>query len=220
MAALPDAPDVSELTVAEREQRDAGEAAALLVEPGMRLGLGTGRTVAWFLQAVARRGLGGLRCVATSPETERRALALGLSVEPFETLDGLDIAVDGADQVARDRWLVKGGHGAHLREKIVATAAERFIVIVGSEKLVERVGPPVPLELAQFGIAATLNQLDGARIRDGAPSSPDGGVLADLHGDVADPAALSLALDATPGVIAHGLFDPAIVSEVIVGGQG
>src|SRR5439155_10898097 len=96
---------------------------------------------------LAGRGLEGLRCVATSPETEAAARALGLAVLPFEDLERLDVAVDGADQVAPDRWLVKGGHGAQTREKIVAAAAERFVVIVSSDKLVEAIGPPVPLEV-------------------------------------------------------------------------
>jgi ribose 5-phosphate isomerase A len=203
----------------ERERRKAGEAAALLVEPGMRVGLGTGGTVAWFLSALAERRVPGLRCVATSPETEQSARRLGIPVEPFRELDRLDIAVDGADQVARDGWLVKGGHGAHLREKIVAAAAERFVVIASSEKLVDRVGPPVPLELLSFGIAATLGQVGRARLREGAPLTADGGVLADLYGEIDDPASVAAALDATPGVAAHGLFAPVLVDRIIVGGE-
>jgi ribose 5-phosphate isomerase A len=209
----------SSLTLEQREQREAGEAAALLVAPGMRVGLGTGRTVAWFLEALARRRLSGLRCVATSPGTEVRAIELGLPVEPFGELDLLDIAVDGADQVADDGWLVKGGGGAHLRERIVAAASERFVVIVSSGKLVERIRPPVPLELMPFGLAATLRQLGDATLRSGAPPSPDGGIIADLNADFDDPATLASALDAVPGVMGHGLFAPSLVAEVIVGGE-
>src|SRR5436305_7088963 len=107
-----------------KAMRDAAETAAALITPGMRVGLGTGRTVAFLLRVLADRRLDGLRCVATSPETEQTAGALGIPVEPFGDLDRLDIAIDGADQVSDDRWAVKGGHGAHLREKIVAAAAD------------------------------------------------------------------------------------------------
>src|SRR5437773_267719 len=110
----------------------------------MRVGLGTGTTVGCLLPALAARGL-RLRCVATSRQTEARARELGLPVEPFETLDRLDIAIDGADQIAPGRWLVKGGGAAHTREKIVAAAADRFVVIASSDKPVDALHAPVPL---------------------------------------------------------------------------
>src|SRR4029453_7181996 len=97
----------------------------------MGVGLGPGSTVRYLLPALAERSL-TLRCVATSPATERLAGELGLVVEPFETLDGLDISLDGADQVAPDGWAIKGGGGAHTREKVVAIAAARFVVIASS----------------------------------------------------------------------------------------
>ena len=199
--------------------REAAEAAAALVAPQMRVGLGTGRTVAWFLRALAARDLTGLRCVATSPESERAAAALGLPVEQFDALEQLDIAVDGADQVADDRWAIKGGHGAHLREKIVAAAAERFVVIVSAEKLVDRLHPPVPLELQRFGLRSTLAQLGQAQLRPGAPATPDGGILGDYVGPIDDPASLARELDRVPGVSGHGLFDPRLIDTVIVGGR-
>ncbi|MGI8624701.1 MAG: ribose-5-phosphate isomerase RpiA [Solirubrobacteraceae bacterium] len=199
----------------EQEKRLAAEAAAELVTPGQRVGLGTGSTVAHLLSALAGRRLADVRCVATSPATERLARELGLHVEPFEELDRLDIAIDGADQIAPDHWLVKGGGGAHTREKVVAQAAERFVVIAGSDKSVEAIRAPVPLELLAFGLQATLRELADATLRDGPPS-PDGGVIADFHGRVEDPAALAAALDAVPGVIAHGLFAPVLVSAVLV----
>ncbi len=200
---------------AEREKRAAAEAAAELVEDGMSVGLGTGSTVAHLLPALAARGL-GIRCVATSPATERGARELGLKVEPFDGLDRLDIAIDGADQVAPDGWIVKGGGGAHLREKIVAAAAERFVVIVDSEKPVEVISPPVPLELSSFGLKATLRALGDAELRD-VPASPDGGLIADYLGPVDDPQALAARLAETPGVVEHGLFGPELVSDVLVG---
>jgi ribose 5-phosphate isomerase A len=197
------------------EKRRAAEAAADLVEDGMRVGLGTGSTVGYLLPALAARGL-GLRCVATSLRTEQAARELGLVVEPFDRLDRLDIAIDGADQISPSRWLVKGGGAAHTREKIVAAAADRFVVIASSDKLVDALAPPVPLELLAFGIAATLRAVEPARMRD-VPPSPDGGVIADYLGPVDDPEALAARLGGTAGVVEHGLFPPSLVSDVLVG---
>jgi ribose 5-phosphate isomerase A len=211
-----DDPDVSDF---ERERAQAGAVAARLVEPRMRLGLGTGRTVHWLLHALAERRLDGLRCVATSPETEALATQLGIAVEAFDALDRLDIAIDGADQVTAEHWAVKGGHGAHLREKIVAAAADRFVVIVSRDKVAQRLGPPVPLELEAFGLPATLRALENAELRAGTPRTPDGGILADYVGEFDEPAALAARLDATPGVVGHGLFAPELISEVIVGDE-
>ena len=203
----------------EAEKKLAAEAAAELVAGGMRVGLGTGSTVAHLLPALAARRL-EIRCVATSPRTERAARELGLSVEPFADLDRLEIAIDGADQVAPDGWLVKGGGGAHTREKIVAAAAERFVVIGDSTKPVERIVPPVPLELHRFGVRATLRELGSAELREGAEPTPDDGVLADYTGEVNEPARLAVWLGAVPGVVEHGLFSPALVSEVLIGRDG
>ena len=199
----------------EDEKRVAGEAAAELVEDGMTVGLGTGSTVAFFLAALGRRQL-GLRCVATSLQTETAARGLGISVEPFDELERLDLAVDGADQVAPDGWLVKGGGAALTREKIVAAAAERFVVIVSSDKLVESIGPPIPLEILSYGARSTLARIGPAELRE-VPPSPDGGLIADYRGAVDDPAALAARLSAAPGLVEHGLFPPELVSEVIVG---
>jgi ribose 5-phosphate isomerase A len=201
----------------ERQMREAGEAAAALIEPGMRVGLGTGRTVAWLLRALADRKVVQLRCVATSPDTERAARTLGIPVEPFDRLDHLDIAIDGADQVTDDHWAVKGGHGAHLREKIVAAAADRFVVIVSADKVVAALHSPVPLELERFGLPATVRALRHVSLRAGAPVTPDGGVLADYTGAIDDRATLAAWFDQTPGVAGHGLFAPALIHDVIVG---
>ena len=201
-----------------REKQLAAEAAAELVEDGMRVGLGTGSTVAFLLPALARRRL-SLRCVATSLATETAARELGLPIESFSGVDGLaelDIAIDGADQVAPSGWVVKGGGAAHTREKAVAAAARRFVVIVSSDKLVELLTPPVPLELLEFGLAATLRRLGSVELRD-APRSPDGGVIADYTGPFDDPEALASRLSETTGVVEHGLFGPDLVSDLVVG---
>lgn len=203
--------------VQEAGKRAAAEEAAQFVEDGMTVGLGTGSTVAYLLPALAARHL-EIRCVATSVATERQAAGLGMRVEPFDRLDRLDIAIDGADQVTPDRWLVKGAGGAHTREKIVAAAAERFVVIVSPDKLVDRLGPPVPVELLAFGLPATLRALDGeVRVRPECPPSPDGGVIADWVEGFDDPASLAAHLSGVPGVVDHGLFPPALVAAVIVG---
>ena len=203
------------MTDTELEKRTAAEAAALLVEDGMIVGLGTGSTIAHLLPALARREL-RLRCIATSPATERLARELGLPVEPFDDLERLDIAIDGADQIDRAGWVVKGGGGAHAREKVVAAAAERFVVIASSDKLVDSVAAPIPLELLRFGLAATLVRVAPAELRD-APPSPDNGVIADYLGEVDDPAAVAARLAGIPGVVDHGLFGPELVSEVLIG---
>jgi ribose 5-phosphate isomerase A len=204
---------------ADAEKRLAAEAAAELVEDGMTVGLGTGSTVAHLLPAIASRGLSGIRCVATSVATEEQARGLGIPVEEFSELARLDIAIDGTDQVTSDGWLIKGGGGAHLREKIVAAAAERFVVISDSSKPVEQLRAPVPLELFAFGLASTLERLGAeVELRPDTPPSPDGGLIADYQGAMpAGPAALAARLEADPGVAAHGLFPADMVSEVLVG---
>ncbi len=204
------------MTSIEQEKRAAAEAAAGLVEDGMTVGLGTGSTVAYLLPALAARRL-DIRCVATSTATELEARRLGLDVEPFEGIARLDLAIDGADQVAPDGWLIKGGGGAHTREKIVAAAADRFTVIVSADKPVGRLKPPVPMEILTFGRDATLKSLPQAVLRPGAAPSPDGGLIADWLADFEDPVALSARLAATPGVVDHGLFPPGLVSDVLIG---
>lgn len=200
----------------EREKELAAVAAAQLVESGMAVGLGTGSTVAYLLPALGARQL-DVTCVSTSPATTALAETHGLHVVPFERLDRLDVAIDGADQVDPDGWLVKGGGGAHTREKIVAAAADRFVVIASSNKLVDRLHPPVPIELERFGLPATLRSLPDVTLRNGASVTPDGGVLADYYGPIDDPAQLASHLSALPGVVAHGLFPPTMVDRVLVG---
>jgi ribose 5-phosphate isomerase A len=199
----------------EEEKRLAASCAAQLVEDGMRVGLGTGSTVAHLLLELARRSLKAVY-VATSPGTEAAARKAGLLTQPFDTLDRLDLAIDGADQIASNGWLIKGGGGAHTREKIVAACATRFVVIADSTKRVEKLRGPVPLELLAFGLAATLRHLEPTLLR-GVPLSPDGGLIGDYQGEVEDPESLARWFSATPGVVGHGLFAPDLVSEVLVG---
>jgi ribose 5-phosphate isomerase A len=210
MAAQPDGP-----RGIEREKQAAAEAAAELVEDGMTVGLGTGTTVAFLLPALARRSL-DIVCAATSPRTEHAARELGLRIEDVASIDRFDITIDGADQIAPDGWLVKGGGGAHTREKIIAAAADRFVVIADSTKPVQALHSPIPLELLSFGLRATMRRVAPASLRD-VPLSPDGGVIADYQGLVDDPAALAVQLSSTPGVVGHGLFPPEMVATVLVG---
>jgi ribose 5-phosphate isomerase A len=202
----------------EEEKKLAAEASAELVEDGMVVGLGTGSTVAYLLPALAARGL-SLRCVATSPRTQEAGRALGLDVEEFGAIDQFDIAIDGADQVAPDGWLVKGGGAAHTREKVVAAAADRFVVIADSSKVVSAIHSPIPVELLEYGLAATMRRLQQVSLRD-VPRSPDGGVIGDYEGTVDDPAVVAAWLSATPGLVDHGLFPPDLTSDVIIARDG
>jgi ribose 5-phosphate isomerase A len=198
----------------DEEKQAAAEAALSLVRSGMHVGLGTGTTVGHLLPLLPGHAR-DVTYVASSPRTEEAARSLGLPLHPFEKLDRLDLTIDGADQVAPDGWLVKGGGGAHTREKILASAAEHFVVIVSSDKPVEALEPPIPLELLRFGLAATLRALTPTVLRP-VPPSPDGGVIADYHGTIDDPAALSDHLSGTPGVIEHGLFPPRLVTQILI----
>jgi ribose 5-phosphate isomerase A len=203
------------LDAVERQKRAAARAAAELVDAHARVGLGTGSTVAHLLPALAERKLDGMRCVATSPATAEAATALGLSVVELDELGALDIAIDGADQIDPRGWLIKGGGGAHTREKIVAAAARRFVVIASAEKAVPALRPPVPIEILRFAAQTTLTAIAPARLRE-APASPDGNLIADRLGTIADPARLAAQLSATPGIVEHGLFAPSLVSDILI----
>jgi len=214
----------------ERHKRLAARAAAELVQDGMLVGLGTGSTVAYLLEALGEREreLGEARFAATSPATERTAQALGLEVRELDELGKLDLAIDGADQVDPQGWLIKGGGAAHTREKIVAASARRFVVIVSAEKLVGALTPPVPLELISFGVQSTLRRLEHAQLRaehaasagsERVQRSPDGGLIADYLGPVGDPRELAVSLSTTLGVIEHGLFAPEMVSLILSGSE-
>lgn len=202
----------------EHQKRAAAQAAAELVAEDMRVGLGTGSTVAHLLPALAARGLRGLRCVATSPATAQTAEALGLTVVELDDLGALDIAIDGADQIDPRGWLIKGGGAAHTREKIVAAAARRFVVIASAEKAVSALTAPVPVEILRFGAHATLHAIAPARLRD-VPPSPDGNLIGDYLGAIEDPEQLASRLSLTPGLVEHGLFAPSLVSDILIAGD-
>lgn len=214
------------------DKRRVGEAAAARVEPGMRLGLGTGSTVEWFLRRLGERiRTEGLRVfgVPTSLRTETLAQELGIPLLEWHG-EPLDLVVDGADQVASDGTLIKGGGGALLREKIVALAARQRIIIVDSGKLQPPFGAfPLPVEVAPFGWEATLRHLrtlcPQARERRSADGSlflsDNGHPVIDLPlGTLPDPEETAGYLCTMAGVLEHGLFlglDP----EVLVGnGEG
>jgi ribose 5-phosphate isomerase A len=175
--------------------------------------------VAHLLPAIAERGL-TLRCTSTSPRTDEIARSLGLDVTTLDEIGQLDIALDGADEVLPNGWLIKGGGGAHTREKIVEAAADRLVIIVDSTKVVDAFTWPVPVELLPFGLAATMRHLGDVELRD-LPPSPDGGVLAFWRGDTSDPGAAAEFLASVPGLVEHGLFPSSMVSDVVVarGGQ-
>lgn len=198
----------------DAEKAAAARYAAGLVEDGMKVGLGTGTTVAFLLPAIAERGL-TIRCTSTSPRTDEIARSLGLEVTTLDEIGQLDIAIDGADQVVPSGWLIKGGGGAHTREKIVEAATDRLVVVVDSTKLVDSFTWPVPVELLEFGLAATMRHLGDVELRD-LPRSPDGGVLAFWHGDTSDPETAAAFLAGVPGLVEHGLFPSSMVSDVVI----
>lgn len=201
---------------AEVAKQAAGRAATEFVEDGMTLGLGTGSTVRWFVLALRDLLADGLRLrgVATSRATEELAAEVGV---PLVELDshGVDLAVDGADVVDPQLRLVKGGGGAHVREKIVAAAARRFVVVVDADKVKPHLGGALPVELVPFGARATLHALSqlGApfELRRGGDGdvarSDNGNLLADgRFGSIERPEELAERIDAVPGVVGHGLF--------------
>jgi ribose 5-phosphate isomerase A len=198
----------------------AGRAAAAVVEDGMRIGLGTGSTVRFALEALGATGF-DLTCVATSSSTEELAGQVGLRLVAPDEAVRLDVTIDGADEVDAGLNLTKGGGGALAREKIVAAMAERFIVVADRSKLVPLLGPfGTPIEVLSFApavVADRLRTLGAASVerRDGL--SDNGGVLLDAHfGEVDDPTALAAELSAIPGVVEHGIFLADLVSSVVV----
>ncbi len=196
----------------------AARAAAALVPDGSIVGLGTGSTVAHLLPVLAERAAGHT-FVATSASTEKLAGELGIPIERFDDIAHLDVAIDGADEITPEGWLIKGGGGAHVREKIVAANSSRFVVIGSARKEVARLGRAVPVEVLAFGAAATLQDLQrfGEVVLRSPEVSINGGLVADVHAPLSDPRTLSDQLDSLPGVLGHGLFGPELVDDIIVG---
>ncbi len=208
------------MTPEEGGKRAAGEAAAALVADGMRLGLGTGSTVHYVLQALGARVRDGLaiRCIGTSLRTEREAHALGIPITDFTELDGLDLAIDGADEVERGTLrLIKGLGGALLREKIVAQSAARFVVVADASKLVDTLGAraPLPVEVVAFAHEQTARRIAALggrpvlRAAGGQAFVTDGGNhIYDCAGfaPIRDPFTLARRLRAISGVVETGLF--------------
>lgn len=197
-------------------KRAAGRAAAELVEDGMRLGLGTGTTVAYFLEALAERGL-DVAGIPTSEDTARRCRGLGIRLIGPEDVARLDLCVDGADELDRELMLTKGGGGALLREKVVATMSEHFVVIATTDKLVERLADtfPLPIEVVPFAVAPVRRTLEELgfevteRPSDDAPYRTDNGnAVLDIRcdGGLEDPAASDVVIELLPGVVSTGLF--------------
>lgn len=209
-----------------------------MVRPGMRLGLGTGSTAKHFVALLGQRVAQGLDvvCVATSEATQAQATALNITMSTLDETPELDLTVDGADEIDHDLRLIKGGGAAHLREKIVAAASARMIVIADDSKLVSQLGQfPLPIEVVPFGLAATRRAVEAAIIDAGASGElvlrrrPDGAVLVtdgghyllDAHlGRIDLPDRLATLLNAVPGVVEHGLFLGLATGAVLAGADG
>lgn len=214
-------------------KRSAGEAGAALVEDGMRVGLGTGSTAAFALRALGKRLRNGelerVAGVPTSPGTERLARAEDIPLTTLDEADGLELALDGADEVDPALNLIKGGGAAHAREKVVAAEAERFVVLVDPSKEVERLGQQVPLPVEVVPMAAgpvaRFLEDEGAEVTLRTGAAKDGPVVTDqglwildarFEPGLPDPYALAEALAGRPGVLDHGLFLRQ-ATEVLVG---
>jgi ribose 5-phosphate isomerase A len=216
---------------AEGQKRIAGEAAAALVQNGQVVGLGTGSTAAWFVRALAARGL-DIRGVPTSERTATLARELGIPLAGVDEVSSIDITVDGADEIGPELALIKGGGGALLREKLVWELSRRCVVIADTAKRVETLGAfALPVEVVSFGHKGTSRRICDAlaecdiampprlRKRDGQPFQTDNGnLIYDIDcGAIPEPTALAEALKAVTGVVDHGLF-LGLADLALVGG--
>jgi len=210
--------------LSEHLKRRAAEAAIAELSPGMRIGLGTGSTARQFVELLGEKVAGGFACtgVPTSATTARQARDAGISLTTLDDDPHLDIAVDGTDEIDPSLNLIKGGGGALLREKIVAAAADRFVVIGDGSKQVDRLGRfALPVEFDAFGLGhvrgavAAIMRDDGAagevllrRTATGEPFVTDGGhlIFDAFFGRISDTKAVAHALNAVPGIVEHGLF--------------
>lgn len=225
------------LSPAEAQKRAAAARALEDVEHGMRLGLGTGSTARHLVDLLGERVRGGLDviCVPTSIETARQAEALAIPLTTLDETPELDLTIDGADEIDDRLTLIKGGGGALLREKIVASASRRMIVIADRSKHVARLGRfPLPVEVNRFGLEATRRAVEAVcaragapgkallRLKDGEPFETDGGhlILDCALGAIADAPALGSALNAIPGVVEHGIFASLCTRAYLAGPDG
>jgi ribose 5-phosphate isomerase A len=223
---------------AETQKRAAAARAVEFVRPGMRLGLGTGSTAKHFVELIGERVRSGLDIIAvpTSEATLADAQRYGIPLTTLDETPELDLTVDGADEIDCDLSLIKGGGGALLREKIVAAASARMIVIADQSKCVSTLGTfPLPIEVVTFGLSATRRALDKAiegiqppgplmqrYAKDGHAFVTDGGhwILDAALARIDDPAALAHALSDVPGVMEHGLFVGFAQMAIIGGADG
>jgi len=218
------------------ERRRAAEAAVGEVEAGMKLGLGTGRTAEFFVRFLGERVRAGLDVIAvpTSERTEKLAHAEGIRLTTLDAHPALDLVVDGADEIGPNLTLIKGAGGALFREKIVASAASRMIVIAEAAKLVSRLGAvPLPIEIEPFGSGTTRAAIERAaaklglsgpvtlRLAGAGPFITDGGnhIVDASFGQIADPDTLADALKRLTGVIEHGLFVGIAKAAIVARGD-
>lgn len=219
-------------------KKAAAEAALALVQPGMRLGLGTGSTAKLFVDGLGAKVAAGLDvvCVATSEATQAQALGLGIPMSTLDETPELDLTIDGADEIDGSLRLIKGGGAALLREKIVAAASKRMVVIADAGKQVATLGRfPLPIEVVPFGLEATRRAVAAAIADAGASGElvlrkrPDGSTLLtdgghfilDAHlGSIADPERLAAMLNQVPGVVESGLFIGLATAAFVAGPAG
>jgi ribose 5-phosphate isomerase A len=222
----------------DAQKRAAAARAIEFVTPGMRLGLGTGSTAKHFVELLGERVRDGLKVVGvpTSDATRRDAERVGVPLSTLDETPELDLTVDGADEIAPDLSLIKGGGGALLREKIVAAASARMVVIADESKWVPMLGRfPLPVEVEPFGLESTRRAVEAAfadtgspaaatlrRAKDGHAFVTDGGhwILDGALQRIADPKGLAARLCAIPGVIEHGLFIGLATAAILAGGGG
>jgi ribose 5-phosphate isomerase A len=229
---------VARLLKSDEFKKEAARAALDLVEDGMRLGLGTGSTAARFVAALGGRVAKGLRvlCVPSSEATRTQAEKLGIPLTTLDETPELDLTVDGADEIDDQLRLIKGGGGALLCEKIVATASDQMVVIADESKVVKTLGTfPLPVEVVRFGLLATMRLVEAIaveagchgeiRLRPGIGDAPfvtdQGNLILDCaFGAIIEPEVLAFALKRVPGVVEHGLFLGLADLAIVAGGGG